>query len=146
MADSQPITTFKTPERVRAANRQWRRDNPDKFHKYSIAYANRYLDRRLWSVAKQRAKRRGIDFSITYADIIVPEFCPVLGIKLVSGVGKSGRPGGNKDSPSLDRIDPSLGYIPGNVRVISHLANSMKGSATKEQLLRFSEWVQRGCA
>jgi hypothetical protein len=44
-------------------------------------------------------------------------------------------------SASLDRIIPELGYIKGNVRVISLLANQMKWNATKEQLLTFCRGV-----
>lgn len=41
--------------------------------------------------------------------------------------------------PSIDKIIPNLGYVPGNVKVISFMANHMKSHATKEQLLSFSK-------
>lgn len=90
--------------------------------------------------AKQRAKERGIDFDLDKSDVIIPEFCPILGIKLETHVGHSG---GRPNSPALDRIDNSKGYIKGNVIVISHLANMMKSSATEEQLVAFADWVYR---
>ena len=43
-------------------------------------------------------------------------------------------------SPSLDRINPTMGYVPGNIQVISNLANRMKNNAGDEQLLRFSHY------
>lgn len=37
-------------------------------------------------------------------------------------------------SPSLDKIIPSLGYVPGNVRIISARANLLKNDATVDEL------------
>lgn len=106
-----------------------------------IAHVHRYPNRYLHKIARQRATKRGIEFTITVDDVIVPSYCPILGVKLRVGVGRSGRQGGNFDSPSLDRKDPSRGYVPGNVMVISHLANTMKQAATNEQLVAFAKWV-----
>ena len=84
---------------------------------------------------KINAKRRDIEFSITEKDIHFPTHCPLLGEKLNYTYGK-----GYKTSftPSFDRIDNSKGYIPGNVWVISRLANQMKSSANFKQLITFS--------
>lgn len=88
--------------------------------------------------AKNRSKINGLEFNIDLEDIVVPEFCPILGLKLDEFKGKSG---GRPNSPALDRIDNSKGYVKGNVMVISHLANQMKASANAEQLLSFANWV-----
>lgn len=96
-------------------------------------------DFKLLLAAQRRAKRDGLPCTITRDDIVIPECCPVLRVKLVAGNRKGPRP----DAPSLDRIDPKLGYIPGNVQVISHMANSMKRDATAEQLISFADWVYR---
>ena len=91
------------------------------------------------ATAKDRAKKKGIDFSITLKDIELPEYCPVLGVKLEVNRGKGH--GGRDNSYSLDRIDPTLGYVEGNVQVMSLKANSMKFNATPEELLKFAEWI-----
>jgi hypothetical protein len=88
--------------------------------------------------AKSRCKKSGLEFSITTDDVDIPATCPILGIKIEQTKGRSGA---FKNSPSLDRIDNSKGYIPGNVQVISQLANSMKGAANKEELVQFANWV-----
>jgi hypothetical protein len=71
----------------------------------------------------------------TWKAIEYPKVCPVLRIELDWGMN-----GRQPNSPSLDRINPKFGYIKGNVMMISDLANSMKNSATPEQLKQFSEY------
>ena len=93
---------------------------------------------RMFRRAKSRAKERKFDFDLEKSDIVIPEFCPILGIKLEHHKGRSG---GEHNSPALDRIDNNKGYIKGNVIVISHLANMMKSSANREQLISFASWV-----
>lgn len=88
--------------------------------------------------AKQRAKLYGREFSLEFSDIVIPERCPILEIPLDVYKGRSG---GNPNSPSLDRIDSTKGYSKENVQVISHRANMMKTDATKEELLKFADWV-----
>jgi hypothetical protein len=88
--------------------------------------------------AKQRAISKGMEFNIELSDIIVPERCPILDIPIKQN---SGKPGAYRDSHSLDRIDNKLGYIKGNIQVISQLANAMKGSADTKDLVKFANWV-----
>jgi hypothetical protein len=76
--------------------------------------------------SRRRAARKGVKFSITERDIEIPKVCPLLGLTLKKGTKK----GGHDCSPSLDRIDNGLGYVPGNVWVISKLANSIKHTAS----------------
>jgi hypothetical protein len=91
----------------------------------------------LYHISKSRAKRKGIEHTITIDDIIIPVKCPILNIELDHSRNKGRRYNG----ASLDRIDSTKGYVKGNVQVISDLANRMKTDATPEQLLAFGEWV-----
>lgn len=101
-------------ERLRASVRERHRVGPAK---------------ELWRAAKARAKRSGVPFSIAVSDILVPAVCPVLGVTLSVGTRSS------KDSaPSVDRIDPALGYVPGNIKVISFRANTLRRDASVEEL------------
>ena len=84
--------------------------------------------------ARHRAEREGIEFNITEEDIIIPEKCPLLNVPLKIGTRLE-----YDYSPSIDRIDNSKGYIKGNVWVISNKANSMKNSASTEELKAFCE-------
>lgn len=81
--------------------------------------------------ARNRAKARNIECDLTVDDIVIPELCPVLGIPLVATVGEGRVPmQENTNAPTLDRIDPSKGYVRGNVMVISARANFLKADAS----------------
>lgn len=44
--------------------------------------------------------------------------------------------------PTIDRIIPALGYVPGNIVVISHRANRMKSDGTAEEHERIAAWLR----
>jgi hypothetical protein len=89
--------------------------------------------------AKSRAKKRGIPFNISTDDIHLPDVCPALGIPLVYGGGK----GPTDNSPSLDRVLPLLGYVAGNVIVISNRANRIKNNATIPELRAIADFFEK---
>ena len=92
------------------------------------------------SAARERAKKRGLPYDLTIDDIIVPERCPVFPW-LVLEVA-SGKQGGLPNSPALDRFVPSLGYVRGNVQVISNRANSLKGDGSLEEHEALVSWMR----
>lgn len=79
------------------------------------------------SAARTRSKQNGIEFDIDISDINIPDLCPILNIPLVFNKGVV-----RFNSPVLDRIDNSRGYVKENVAVISHRANSLKNNMDKE--------------
>jgi len=87
--------------------------------------------------AKRRAQLKGVQFDLTSADVVIPEICPVLGIKLTPGVRNF-----VDSSPSLDRLKPHRGYVPGNVRVISWRANRIKNDSTLEELEQIVRYLK----
>jgi len=93
--------------------------------------------RKLRQAAARRARDCGIPFSLQSGDITIPTHCPVLGIEL-----RPGPNGGHANSPSLDRIRPELGYVSGNVAVISMRANRIKNDATPAELRRVADWLE----
>ena len=127
------------PENVEK-RKKYRQENKEQHLEYSRTYALKNPERGLLKTARHRAIKRGVEFNIDLSDIVIPKSCPILNIPLVIADG-TGKAGGRMDSPSLDRIDNKLGYVKGNVQVISHMANSMKFTADKEQLLSFARWV-----
>lgn len=119
--------------------------NPDRLRAEEMSvrmrYRARHPERVLVAAAKQRAKLFGLPFDLTESDIEVPETCPVLGIKLVRTPGAKGR--ANHAAPSLDKVIPELGYIKGNVQVISNRANHLKSDATLEELELVVAYIKR---
>ena len=90
--------------------------------------------KKLWTNLKASAKKRGIPFTITpndLDDIGIPLTCPILGYEL-----KFHRESVQDNSPSVDRIDSSKGYIKDNLVIISYRANKLKSDATLEEMER----------
>jgi hypothetical protein len=114
-------------------NRKYYLDNKDKMLQRNALWKEENRARFLYNSAKTRALKAGIPFNIEVTDIVIPEVCPILGIPIIV----TSRKGRQDNSPSLDKIDNSLGYIKGNVQVISWLANNIKGNRTQEELVLF---------
>ena len=122
-------------ERVRAQLK--RINNPEDYRTYSREYKRSHRTQTALIRAKRRAYKCGVPFSLTIEVLPpIPDICPVLGIPFACG---EGRP--VPESLSLDRIDPALGYVPGNVMWLSHRANAMKQDASLEQLQQFARWA-----
>lgn len=92
--------------------------------------------KKIYNQLKQSAKKRGIEFSLNLSDInnlSFPITCPILEIPLKYHTDKP-----QDDSYSIDRIDNSLGYISGNIQVISYKANRAKNNLTNEELKKLT--------
>jgi len=86
-------------------------------------------------LAKSSARHRNIKFDLTVDDICIPDKCPLLDTLF--------DPNNRKYTYSVDRIDNSKGYIPGNVAIISNQANAMKRDATLNELLLFAKNIEQ---
>lgn len=95
------------------------------------------VSKRLWTL-KERAAKKNVPFDLDkeYLSSIIPETCPVLGEPIHFNSTRASR-----WSVSVDRIVPELGYVRGNIMVMSKLANCMKQDATPEELVKFAQWV-----
>lgn len=100
------------------------------------------LAKRMYRSAKGRAKKLGVVFNLTseyiYSILPDPLVCPVFGMRLSIGSGNS-----KDNSPTIDRICPELGYIKGNITIMSSLANRIKSNATVEQIYSVIRWLER---
>lgn len=117
--------------------KEWYQENlereREKRRNYSRRMTTDFTARKMFDAARNRCSKNKTIFTITLDDVVIPEFCPILKQPLKVRT---------RYAPSLDRIVPSLGYIPGNVWVISRKANVMKNDATYEELQEFSKWVK----
>lgn len=82
-------------------------------------------------------KASGHTWTITKEDLAWPTHCPVLGWEL-DYTGTDHQRGW-----SIDKFDPALGYVPGNVTIISRLANTIKSNATIEQVEQVAAWMRK---
>lgn len=118
-----------TCKRCRAAEREKDRRNRDWKHKAAYVLLNG---------SKQRAKQSGLLHTLTIEDIVIPDICPVFGIKLKRESRESWH-----TAPSIDRIDNTKGYTPDNIVIISRHANVLKGRATPKELQALAEFYAR---
>lgn len=94
-----------------------------------LDYMRGHFEAQMLYAAKERAKRSGLAFNLDMSDIIVPERCPIFSMPLERSGGLA-----NVNLATLDRIEPALGYVKGNVWVISWRANKLKSDASLDEL------------
>ena len=106
----------------------------EKYEKYE---RERHPQWSLFRNAKGRSKRYNLPFTLKIEDIVIPEFCPVLGIKLRKASGKM-----DDFSPTLDRLNPKLGYTKENICVMSNRANRMKSNGSIEEHEKVAKFMR----
>ena len=122
----------KNHKKLAAFAKQWRLKNLDKAKQSLEKSRKNHPERNLLNKARMNAKKKGLLFTLILQDIVIPEYCPYLDIKI--------NPWGNRDNcPSLDRKDNSKGYTKDNIQVISFQANRMKNTASLNELITFAD-------
>lgn len=146
----------KDPDQKRQYLREWRARNPDKQkaintravdreRKYRQDHREQYAEYQRQSrkrnprmhmviAARYRAQRDGLPCDITVETVNWPIHCPVLGFELDYSTTQPGNRAIRNNYPTLDRRVNELGYVQGNVFVISHRANRIKSDASIAEL------------
>lgn len=126
-----------------ARSRRWNENNRARFNANQVLRRSVKLQPNvvLYNNAKNRAKKYSLPFDLVPSDIIVPEFCPVLGIPLKVATGCA-----KPNSPSIDKIIPEKGYVKGNIAVVSHKANTMKSDASIDEIRLLLAFMERSIA
>lgn len=114
----------RTPKSERSQkHKAWRRENRAKA---------------LLALARHRAKKKGMEFTLIEADIsgaMDAGVCELTGIPLNFDNGKTW------DSPSLDRIDSGLGYTQRNVRVVLYCLNVMANVWGENKIIEIADAI-----
>jgi hypothetical protein len=110
-----------------------RQRHRDKKLRHPVAYMFRGV--------RSRAAKRGIQFTLAMSDVVIPDTCPCCATKMEMRSGPAVN-GPLPNSPSLDRLDATQGYVPGNVAVICWRCNNLKRDATADELRTILTWME----
>ena len=117
----------------------------NRLNKFGISWDDRsFLNTKLFkscnskfNIKKYYANRMKIPFTIEFKDITWNNICPILGIDLDYFGERS-----NDNLASFDRIDPNLGYVKGNVEIISYKANRIKNNGTLSDFRKMIDYLE----
>ncbi len=128
--------------------KKYREENREEYNKYcrekkKQSYSTekrreiyqRNITVELYNQAKNRAKRDSIPFTIDLEDVIIPTVCPVLEVP-ISFTEK-------EMAPSLDKKINELGYVKGNVFVVSKRANRLKNDASIDEIRKILKYMEK---
>lgn len=98
--------------------------------------------------ARSRSKQKGYQTDLTteYLKQLWENqngICPYTGIKME--ISRTSQDEDIKKTPtkaSLDRIDPNIGYVQGNVEFVCYCINVAKNNFTKQQMLDFINLIK----
>lgn len=124
-------------ERILVSNKVRKEANLEKYLKIGRDWYNRDKETKpikyMLKAAKARAVKKDLEFSLSEADIVIPDKCPVFQRPLIWGDWKW--------TPSIDRIDPTKGYTKDNIQIWSAQANRMKWNSNEEELIAFAKGI-----
>lgn len=100
----------------------------------AVKTSTSYLKQRI-VIARKRALKRDMDFSEEVTiDYLVSILSRQEGLCALTGVHMTHGGGMTDTAMSIDRIDSSIGYIPGNLQLVCHRVNVMKMDMPDDQL------------
>ena len=121
-------------ERINERCKKYNKENKEKLNAQRKKYREEDRGRHMAQQIRYRANEKNLpyDLDADYLKSIWPEDnkCPALGLEF----SKPGE-GLKENSSSLDRLVPELGYVKGNVAIVSMLANQIMSNATPDQVI-----------
>ena len=126
------------PERAKRSVEKWQKANREYFPKYRAKNPALVLA----SYARERAKKNKLPFDL-YEHTEEIQKRLDIGICEMSGVSMTrGRSHSGPFSPSIDRIEPNLGYVYSNIRVVCHALNMGMSDWGVEPLIQILDGVR----
>lgn len=129
LANNSKIWRAENSDLLKEKAKQFRANNPEKVKNRKKQSRIRNIQQAILTSCRNTAKAKNIAFTLKKEDIIIPEKCPVFGIKL-----KFNNNHPNESSPSVDRIDNNVGYTKENIIIVSWKANRLKRDSTFEEM------------
>jgi hypothetical protein len=144
ISDKQTKKYWEDPEKFKKRAKQYRDNAPEEAReRWRLWHKNERRNnpvRLLLRRARRRARELCLSYNLVESDITIPDKCPILGIELRVGCAENNLPTDN--SISLDRVDNKLGYIKGNVIVISMRANRIKNNSNFEEIEKLYNFLK----
>jgi len=145
-------------EAVNERARDWTKRNPNYGKQHYVDNKDVYVERGktsyrknkaqtpwvlLYRIAKGRAKKANIPFNITPEHLkeIWTDVCPVLNIPLHPNTSTSSRGIPHDNSHTVDRLVPELGYVMGNVKIVSYRANMIKNCGNADEHRKIADYI-----
>ena len=96
----------------------------------------------LMYTARERAKKKDLPFDLTaeWGEATWTGRCALTDLPFLIGQRGSGP---KPRSPSIDRIEPALGYVRSNCRFILHAVNALKQDGTDQEMLEVAMAITR---
>lgn len=123
----------KNRARINKYKREWYKKHPNRIKAAQRKFRINNIGSALINQARGRARKKGVPFTLDdHRDKLIERVnrleCELTGIRL--------DPAGRKsfNSVSLDRINPELGYIYSNVRIVAYSVNCALGTWGEEKL------------
>ena len=122
----------KNKDKLLAAAKKYYINNRDKCLEKSKIYRKKDFAKLLFANARNRARTKNLEFTLTrpWLDAkLEPMCCEATGVKLVwdHEVCK----------PSLDKINPELGYTEDNTQITTWIYNRAKFTFSKDDMLKY---------
>lgn len=107
-------------------------------HKYSVTHRGRSAENFLRALCTKKSERRHLKLQ-TLVDLYEKQNgrCAISGVEMtyLCGVGKV------DTNISIDKINPTNGYVEGNIQLVCHRVNIMKLDKSKDDLLAWCKKI-----